>query len=77
MRNVLRKVALGSAFLTCPCHLPLYIVIFGGTAVGAFFSENLTLSLVLFTAYFALALLLGMKVLKPRRRTNDGRYTSA
>ncbi|MBI3127683.1 MAG: mercury resistance protein [Candidatus Tectomicrobia bacterium] len=35
MRTVLGKIMLGVAFLTCPCHLPIYLVLLGGTALGA------------------------------------------
>ncbi len=69
MRNVLRKIALGTAFLTCPCHIPIYIAIFGGTALGSFFTQNLTLALLLLTALFVVSLIMGLKVLKTREQT--------
>jgi mercuric ion transport protein len=30
--------------LTCPCHLPILILLLSGTAAGAFLSENLGLA---------------------------------
>ena len=72
MREAMRKLALGSAVLTCPCHIPIYIAIFGGTAVGAFLMENLALSFAILTVYFAFALLLGLKYLKPRPEESGG-----
>jgi mercuric ion transport protein len=32
------------AFLTCPCHLPILLLLFSGTAAGAFLSDNLGLA---------------------------------
>ncbi|MEE9275137.1 MAG: mercury resistance protein [bacterium] len=66
MKGLMGKVLVGTAVVTCPCHLPIYLVLFGGTALGAFLSENLALSFALLTVYFAFALLLGLKCLKPR-----------
>ena len=31
---------LGAAFFLCPCHLPIYLALLGGTAAGALLSEN-------------------------------------
>lgn len=66
MQGIMRKIALGVAFVTCPCHLPIYAAIFGGTALGSFFTENLTLAIVLLTGLFVISLVMGMKVLKTR-----------
>ncbi len=66
MRAVMRKFALGVAIVTCPCHLPIYIAVFGGTALGSFFAQNLVSAFVLLTALFGISLVLGMKVLKTR-----------
>ena len=66
MRGMMRKVALGVAFVTCPCHLPIYVAIFGGTALGGFFTQNLVLAFVLLTGLFVISLVMGMKVLKTR-----------
>lgn len=34
---------LAMAAITCPCHIPIYLIIFGGTSAGAFLRENLWL----------------------------------
>ena len=34
-KGLLGKVLLGTAFITCPCHLPIYLLLLGGTALGA------------------------------------------
>lgn len=55
-----------TAFLSCPCHLPLtlplLITLLGSTAWGAFLSENATLIYGLAAAYFVFALLGGMQL---------------
>lgn len=43
------------AVLTCPCHLPILIVLLSGTVAGAFLAENLVLAVVLLLAVFLLS----------------------
>ena len=43
------------AVLTCPCHLPILLVLLSGTAAGAFLAENLVLAAVLLLAVFVLS----------------------
>lgn len=43
------------AVLTCPCHLPILIVLLSGTVAGAFLAENLFLAVVLLLAVFLLS----------------------
>lgn len=62
---------LGVAFFTCPCHLPIYAVLFAGTALGSYFTENLGLALVLLTAIFALSLMSGLRMVKARNIVGD------
>jgi len=38
--------------LTCPCHLPILILLLSGTAAGAFLSENLGLAFVVLVPFF-------------------------
>lgn len=52
------------AAITCPCHVPIYLVIFGGTALGAFLSENLLLFILGLTLVFFLTLSKGLKLIK-------------
>jgi mercuric ion transport protein len=33
------------AIVTCPCHLPVLLVLLGGTALGAVLSEHLAVAL--------------------------------
>lgn len=52
------------AALTCPCHVPIYLAIFGGTAIGAFLSENLWLFILGLTGVFLVTLSRGLKLIK-------------
>lgn len=65
-----------SAFVACPCHIPLWIGLVAGTAAGAFFLDNWTLVVPALLAYFVVALYLGNRVLKraerARREAQEG-----
>lgn len=50
-----------AAALTCPCHVPIFLAIFGGTALGGFVRENLLLVVLGLTGIFLLALSRGLK----------------
>lgn len=52
------------AAVACPCHVPIYLVIFGGTALGAFLSKNLLLFILGLTIIFLFTLAKGLKLIK-------------
>ncbi|MEK6710161.1 MAG: mercury resistance protein [Nitrospinota bacterium] len=56
MRTVLGKIMLGVAFLACPCHLPIYAALLGGTALGAALSARLGMTFALMGVVFIVAL---------------------
>ncbi len=43
------------AFLTCPCHLPILLLLLSGTAAGTFLSQNLGLAFMLLLPVFLLS----------------------
>jgi mercuric ion transport protein len=43
------------AFLTCPCHLPIWLVLFAGSAFGAILSENLVIAGIILIVVFILS----------------------
>ncbi len=53
------------AFLTCPCHLPIWLVLFSGSAFGAVLSENLVIAGAILVVVFILS---GMSAI---RRLNN------
>lgn len=43
------------AVLTCPCHLPILILVLSGTAAGAFLQANLGLAILILLPIFLLS----------------------
>lgn len=62
-RTLKGYLLLVTAFITCPCHLPLTLVLLGGTAWGGFIAANQTLIFVVALVYFLFALVFGLKIL--------------
>ncbi len=60
-RGLKGYLMLGVAFLTCPCHLPVLLVLLAGTGVGAYLKENLLLAGIAVTGVFVTSLLLGLQ----------------
>ena len=52
------------AFLTCPCHLPIWLVLFAGSAFGAVLNENLVIAGVILIVVFILSGLGAIRRLK-------------
>ena len=52
------------AFLTCPCHLPIWLVLFAGSAFGAVLNENLMIAGVILIVVFSLCGLGAIRRLK-------------
>lgn len=69
-------IHLAIAALTCPCHVPIYLVIFGGTALGAFLSENLLLFILGLTGIFLVTLSRGLKLVKEEKGRERGSENS-
>ena len=55
LRQVMTYVMGTLAVLTCPCHLPVLLLLLSGTAAGAFLSENIGLAAVLLLPVFLLS----------------------
>ncbi len=60
-RTLRGSLLLVGAFLTCPCHLPIFAALLAGTAAGAYFKQNLWTIGLAFTAAFVTCLLLGLR----------------
>ncbi len=60
-----------TGFIACPCHLPLTLPlilgVLGGTAIGAFLSENQGLVYGVATGYFIVGIGVGVLLLQRRR----------
>ncbi len=69
-RGVKGYLMLGLAFVTCPCHLPVVLVLLAGTGMGAYVKENLVLSGIALTGVFLVSLLLGLRWMGSGQRTS-------
>ena len=64
------------AAVTCPCHIPIYLAIFGGTALGALLKENLLLFILGLTGIFLVTLSKGLKLIK-EERSREGKIRNS
>jgi len=55
LRQAMTYVMGTLAVLTCPCHLPVLLLLLSGTAAGALLSENIGLAAVLLLPVFLLS----------------------
>ena len=55
------------ALLTCPCHIPIYIMLLSGTVAGTLLVENRSIALGLFSMLFLLFVFSTMRLLKTRQ----------
>ena len=53
-RGVMTYVMGAIAVLTCPCHLPILLLLLSGTTAGAFLSQNLGIAFLLLLPVFLL-----------------------
>jgi hypothetical protein len=61
MASVKRGLSFVIAGLTCPCHLPIYLALLGGTAVGGVIRENTGLVTLGLTGAFGASLLYALR----------------
>lgn len=50
------------AVLTCPCHIPILIFLFSGTAFGAFLSDHIVVAVVVLVVLFLICLGAAMRL---------------
>ncbi len=55
VRAVMTYVMGAIAVLTCPCHLPILLLLLSGTVAGAFLSQNLGIAFLLLLPVFLLS----------------------
>ena len=78
MNNQLQKrkgyINLAIAAFTCPCHIPIFLAILGGTAAGVFLRDNIFLIVLGLAVIFLLTLTRGLKLVnedKEQREDSD------
>lgn len=76
MRKLWGYVLLVTAFLACPCHLPvtlpLVLAVLGGTSLGAFLAGHPELVGLAALVYFVTALAAGWALLRGREKPAPG-----
>ncbi len=65
-KSIGQKISLGVAVVLCPCHLPIYFALLGGTAAGALLSKNIGITVTAMTIVFLAALVWGLRSLKAK-----------
>jgi mercuric ion transport protein len=65
-------INLAIAALTCPCHVPIYLAVLGGTAFGVFMKDNIILLILGLTAIFLLTLTRGLRLVKEDKEQREG-----
>ncbi len=69
-------VNLTIAALTCPCHVPIYLALLGGTALGVFLRTNILLIILGLTAIFLLTLTRGLKLVNKDKEQRENSNSS-
>ena len=60
-RNWKRVLSLGLAIVTCPCHIPILLVLLAGTALGAWLQHYIVVAILAMSGVFVLTLYYGVK----------------
>jgi mercuric ion transport protein len=55
------------AVVTCPCHLPILVLLFSGSAMGAFLTDHFATALTILSLLFIFSLALAVRALRARR----------
>lgn len=58
------------ALLTCPCHLPILLLLLSGTAAGAFVTEYFGAALALLVVLFLFSVTAAMRLLQDNETEN-------
>lgn len=77
MASFKRTASFVIAGLTCPCHVPIYLALLGGTALGGVIRENTGLVALGLTGAFVVSLFTAMGAGKRGRTERDTAEASA
>jgi mercuric ion transport protein len=64
-------LSLGIAALACPCHLPLALILFAGTTLGAWMSQHSVVVTLVMLGVFVISLLYGVCGFNRQRLAGD------
>jgi mercuric ion transport protein len=60
-RDWKRVLSLGLAVVTCPCHIPIFLVLLAGTVLGAWLRHYLLVAVLAMSGVFVVTLYYGLK----------------
>ena len=63
-RSLKGYLLLGLAIVTCPCHLPILLLVIAGTGMAGVLTQYLGLAILALTAIFLVSLVWGLRILK-------------
>jgi len=69
-------INLAIAALTCPCHVPIYLAVLGGTALGGYLRDNILLLILGLTGVFLLTLTRGLKLVNKDKEQRENSNSS-
>lgn len=73
-RSLKGYLLLGLAAVTCPCHLPILLVVLAGTGLAGALSQHFGLIFLVLSAVFVGSLFLGLRTMKRgERQGNEAR----
>ncbi len=75
-RRLKGYVNLAIAALTCPCHVPIYLAVLGGTALGVYLRDNILLLILGLTGVFLLTLTRGLKLVNKDKEQRENSNSS-
>lgn len=73
VRATLTFVTAILAVLTCPCHLPILILLLSGTAAGAFLEQSPGRAVLLLLPVFILSGIATWRLLSPKENSDSSR----
>ncbi len=63
---------LAIAAVTCPCHVPIFLAILGGTVYGVFLRDNIFLIIAGLAVIFLITLRRGLKLVNEEKEQGGG-----
>ncbi len=68
VRGTLTYIMGALTFMTCPCHLPILLLLLSGTAAGSYLSQNLGIAFMLMLPIFLLSALATWRLLDTSKK---------
>jgi mercuric ion transport protein len=70
-------LSLGIAALACPCHVPLALILFAGTTLGAWLSQHRGVATLVMLGMFVVSLLYGLRGFNRQHLATEATHSAA